>query len=216
MCGAFSVIHPFKEIGRRFNAGYNKVELPPRYNARPTQQLPIILKRDTELQNGLVTASWGLTPAFMKGGIIFNVRKESLDTKRFFTSLFAGKRCLVPADGFYEWSHIGKTKQPYRFTVGGGELFAFAGLYDTGPDHATQFAIITLNPNPLVARVHNRMPAILPRELEQAWLNHDGTPDELLSMLAPYPDAVMHAIPVSTAVNSSKNDSPEIIRPIDE
>jgi putative SOS response-associated peptidase YedK len=214
MCGAFSILHPFRDLSQRFNAGYNdSLEYPRRYNARPSQQLPVILSSDPEQ---IVLASWGYPPPW-KGAPIINARKESLNTKVMYSKSFHERRCLVLADGFYEWGHIEQKKIPFRFTLSSEEPFAFAGIYRAGEETAgksqAHFAIITVEPNELVAKVHNRMPAILPAYHEKEWLNPDHDTAELLTLLAPYPSHLMKAYPVSTLVNSPKNDVIDVIKP---
>ncbi len=212
MCGAFSILHPFREVGRHFNAGYNDVYEFPRFNARPTQNLPIVIEQQGK--NKLVMASWGLTPSWMKGKVLFNTRDDSIATKPFFTHIFEQTRCLVPADGFYEWMNLGGKKQPYRFELKTKQIFAFAGIFIKNKEtKGLQFSIITTTPNKLVEKVHNRMPVILPKSLEQTYINEDSNPLKLLHYLSPLPPNLMESFKVSTLVNSAKNDTPEIIKP---
>jgi putative SOS response-associated peptidase YedK len=216
MCGAFSIIHPFRELGRRFNAGYNEVlevhDLP-RYNARPTQILPMVVNQNSS--NLLEMSQWGLTPSFMEGKVLFNTRADSLATKVYFKRLYRTNRCLIPSDGFYEWATIENKKQPFRFSLKTKEIFAFAGIYTKNEKtKELNFSIITTEPNKLIAKVHNRMPVILTKKDEQAWIGQTNQPESLLKLLSPYPAHLMSAYPVSTLVNSPKNDQQDIIKPL--
>ena len=207
------MLYPFKDVERRFNAGYNEVYEFPRYNIRPTQKMPIVVQHDGK--NELVMAQWGLTPAWMKGKVLFNTRDESVATKPFFNSLFKKYRCLIPADGFYEWQHIDGKKQPYRITLKSDPIFGFAGIYEMNKEKKLlQFSIITTEPNALVAKIHNRMPVIIPKESENKYINEESDADDLLKYLKPYPASQMESYPVSTLVNSSKNDGADVIKPL--
>lgn len=212
MCGAFAVLHPFREVGRPFNAGYNSLDVPPRYNARPGQKLPAILNADP----GMVQlALWGLSPSWSKGKLLINARKESLDTKVSFYESFHQRRCVIPADAFYEWGEIHGKKYPFLFRLKTKTLFGFAGIWQE--DIKTKqpaFAIITTEPNQLVGKIHDRMPAILPPHKEKVWLAQTTNPAQLLALLNPYPAHLMEAYPVSIAVNFAKNDFPDIIKPV--
>jgi len=216
MCGAFSILHPFKEVGRRFNAGYN-LELnqsQPRYNVRPSQPIPVVFNTNPE---EISLAFWGVHPAYDKTKKLFfiNARNDSLN-KNTWHKMFLEQRCLIPADGFYEWEKgEGKTKIPYRFELKDQGVFAFAGLWqeETGlkGDTAPHAVIITTTPNSLVAEVHDRMPAILKMEEESTWLNPDTNPEELENLLKPISSNSMKKFQVSTLVNSASNDTKEII-----
>lgn len=213
MCGAFSIIHPFRELGRHFNAGYNEEFEQPRFNARPTQRLPIVVQHNGK--NELIVANWGLMPSWMKGKVLFNTRDDSVATKPYFEHKFQQHRCLVPADGFYEWQTLAGKKQPYRFVLKTKEIFAFAGIWEEDKDtKQLHFSIITTTPNKLVEKIHNRMPVILPKVKEQEYLNTSANYLDLLKELKPYPPNLMEAYPVSTLVNSAKNDSEIIVKPI--
>lgn len=213
MCGAFSILHPFREVGRHFNAGYNDVYEFPRYNARPTQNLPIVIQQ--EGKNKIVMANWGLTPVWMKGKVLFNTRDESVATKPYFSHKFNSSRCLVPADGFYEWMTVDGKKQPYRFVLKTKQIFGFAGIWEMNKDKKQlEFSIITTSPNKIVSKIHDRMPVIIPKQLEIEYLDVKSNPLNLLHFLKPYPPNLMAVYPVSTLVNSSKNDAPELIEPI--
>ena len=211
MCGAFSILHPFRDASQRFNVGYNGPALPPRYNARPGQLLPVILNTAPRV---IQLALWGITPPWQTSRPIINARAESLETKPTFTKSFRERRCLILADGFYEWGMVDGSKIPFRFVLKTKQLFAFAGLWREDPEtKQPTFAIITTEPNELVIKVHDRMPAILPLHKELDWLQ-EKQPALLGKLLVPYPAHLMQAYPVSTLVNYPKNDTPAVIKPI--
>lgn len=183
----------------------------PRYNARPSQALPILPDDQPE---ELVPAVWGLVFPWGKGKSVINARAETLMEKPSFARLFKAQRCLIPADGFYEWGNEGGRKIPYRFELKSRGVFAFAGLWDRDPaGPGRRFVIITTRPNELVATVHDRMPAILPPGREREWLDRAASADRLVQMLGPYPPEQMAGYSVSRLVNSAKAEGPEVIRP---
>lgn len=210
MCGAYSLSTDFGKLARRFKAKPPKVSYPKRYNIRPSQPLVAILNTNPEQ---MVLAEWGITPFWDKTGKkqIINTRKDSLE-KPTFKQSFHERRCLILADGFYEWKAGPKGKTPYRFTLKSEEPFAFAGIWQEDPDDP-QAVIITTDPNKLVEPIHNRMPAILKPETEQEWLNPDLDAEQISNLLQPYSDKEMIAYPISTLVNLPKNDSIEVIQP---
>lgn len=163
-------------------------------NVKPTQDGNVVIERNGDRAVELMR--WGLIPPWAKDTTIasktFNARAETVADKPSFRHAFRRRRCLVPATGFYEWQQTGKHKVPYQFVVGDGELFAFAGLYETwhspSGDVVHTYTIITTTPNDLVAPVHNRMPVILPRDVEAIWLDPYVEDDTYLqSLLVPYP-----------------------------
>lgn len=218
MCGAFSILHPFRDVSARFNAGYNDSREIPRYNVRPSQPIPTILNTDP---NEITYSLWGIHPVYDKTHKMFfiNARNDSL-LKPTWKKMLSERRCLIPADGFYEWQKATnpKVKIPYRFELRNKDLFAFAGLWQEETDSKGQqnphCVIITTEPNNMVAEVHDRMPAILKKEDERTWLNPDIEIETALSTLKPYPEIEMHKYQVSTLVNSPANDTPEVIKAI--
>ncbi|HET8628450.1 MAG TPA: SOS response-associated peptidase [Thermomicrobiales bacterium] len=223
MCGRF-VQQYAPEIPDRFGAtptpAAQQLVLTPRYNVAPTQAVAAVLEPAAG-ERVVDALRWGLEPR--RGGgkamTIFNARAETLLERPMFRRLLPSRRCLVPADGFFEWERVGGTKVPWLYRVADGAPFAFAGLYDrwTGPDGAEVVActVLTTAPNELVAPVHNRMPVILPREVEAEWLDPGLTdPRSLLPILQSFPAARMERYAVSTAVNSSRVDDPALIRPV--
>lgn len=215
MCGRYTLIAD-AEIAKRYDkpiiGGY---AVNPRYNVAPGQYAPIITAA------GIQPMRWGLVPAWAKdmniGFRMINARGESLMERTAFRGLLKSHRCLVPASGFYEWKATATGKQPYYISVKDDPLISFAGLYTERPDAEgvplRTFTIITTEPNRLVAEVHNRMPVVLAREDEAAWLGEEpaGT-GEVLGLLRPYPAERMEMYAVDTAVNRANNDSPELIR----
>ncbi len=224
MCGRFTLTVELNALRRRFLASAEDVSLHrPRFNIAPTQNLPVIRQEGEESK--IREMRWGLIPRWAKetsiGQRMINARSETLTEKPSFRPLLHRRRCLVPADGYYEWSktETGK-KQPYRIIVGDGELFAFAGLWDrwVSPEGKTveSFTIITTRANEKLSRIHHRMPVILPRSAEDLWLDPAvKEPDFLRQLLVPYPDESVRFYPVSTLVNSPRNDTEACIRPLD-
>lgn len=218
MCGRYSISTGREALEARFHARVADGLLTPRYNAAPSDALPLILNTDKE---HIVLARWGFTPEWAKDKQItpmINARAESVVDKPFFRDAFRTKRCLVLADGFYDWKKAPSGKQPYRITLKDDEPFAFAGLWSLLPrangERVPSFAIVTTNANERVADIHNRMPVILPREYEEAWLDDETKADTLKAMLIPYPAAEMRCYPISTQVNRPQNDSPDVMRPL--
>jgi putative SOS response-associated peptidase YedK len=217
MCGAFSVIHPFRDLSQRFNAGYNDSPADPRYNVRPSQPIATILNTDPEL---ITYTMWGIHPSYDKTGKMFfiNARNDSV-TRPTWKKMLQEQRCLILADGFYEWQKqpASKNKIPYRFELATKEPFAFAGLWqyelDPAGNKVPHSVVITTTPNALVENVHDRMPVILTPENEQLWLNPDTDAEAALKTLIPYPAQQMVSYPISTLVNSPANDHPDILIP---
>lgn len=189
-----------------------------RYNIAPGQ-LVFAIVNDGE-KNRLGTLRWGLIPPWAKdpklGYKMINARGETLAEKPAFKRAFRRQRCLIPADGFYEWPFRGKEKQPYRIRLKSGELFAFAGLWErwSAPDGTVihSCTIITTEANELLADLHPRMPVILKKEDEALWLDRNCNDVALLeTLLKPYPADEMEVYPVSSEVNSARNDYPSLI-----
>ncbi|MEO7022086.1 MAG: SOS response-associated peptidase [Ktedonobacteraceae bacterium] len=216
MCGRYTLFTDGKKIAESFGVEPLAGSMP-RYNIAPTQNVVAILKNGT---THLSTLRWGLIPAWAKdetiGSRMINARAETLAEKPSFKHLLRGRRCLVVADGFYEWKTEGKEKTPMYITLLENQLFAFAGLWDIwkNPDGETiqSCTIITTEPNELMVSIHNRMPAILRPGAYDDWLNPQLRDTEVLThWLKPYPAELMKARPVSKLVNNPRNDLAEIL-----
>jgi putative SOS response-associated peptidase YedK len=179
--------------------------------------MPVVVSQSP---NHLELMEWGLLPRWSKDPKAtrrpINARAETVAERLMFRNALRSQRCLVPASGFYEWRQTPSGKQPYWIRLGGGELFAFAGLWESWHDrHGEEirtYTIITTAPNELMVLIHNRMPVILTSEGEELWLNPDETEvDRLLPLLRPYAAREMEAWPVATAVNNPRNDSRELV-----
>lgn len=220
MCGRYLLAEP-----KRF-AEFSHVRLGghflPRFNIAPTQNVAVVLDETPDV---LSEVRWGLIPVWAKdrkiASSLINARAETVATKPPFHSAYKRRRCLVAADGFYEWQKTGSIKIPQHIRMRDGRPFAFAGLWEIWRDPAEPESeplrtcvIITCPPNSLAATIHDRMPVILPRESYRAWLSPDTAPDDRAALLQPYPSEGMEASPISTRVNSPRNDDPSIIEPV--
>jgi len=213
VCGRFTSSQRREAIGERFQVAVPET-YQERYNLAPAQPALIVRERDDVRE--AVMAKWGLLPHWAKDSKIafkmINARAETLTEKPAYRGLLNRHRCLIPADGFYEWTFGSDDKKhPIHFHLPGHELFAFAGLWTSRTDEATgeileSCTIITTHPNALVAPVHDRMPVILPSEAEGIWLDPTISKEHALSLLGPYPAELMMALPASTRVNSVRND----------
>ena len=215
MCGRYTLHSPdrIKLPGFRPSA----LPLEPRYNIAPTQNVLAIADFGNGPEVRLV--AWGLIPSWSTDGKGFiNARAETLEQRPSFSDAFRLRRCLIPADGFFEWKRTGKAKRPFYFQSREGALLMFAGIWDTWrlrDELVTSCAIVTTPANELVAELHNRMPAILRPEHHDAWLNPATSRVELLRMLTPFPSSLMKTYPVSSSVNSPDNDTVDLIDRVD-
>ena len=193
---------------------------PPHYNGAPSQDL-LVLRRDPKTgESRLGLLRWGLIPHWAKDKKIawklINARCETVGKTAAFKDAYRQRRCLIPVDGFYEWKKIGDVKQPFLIAMQSGEPFTLAGLWENWKEPATgewirTFTIVTTDANELVAQLHDRMPVIIAPADRERWMNPDEAPDDLLR---PYPADLMKMWPVSTKVNSPKNEGRELIEPI--
>jgi putative SOS response-associated peptidase YedK len=216
MCGRFVITSKQEILERRFDAKFEDGDFKPRYNAAPSQQLPVILNTNPR---AIVSLRWGLMPPWAKkigrkDGLI-NVRSETLRDKKTFTHDFVEHRCLILSDGFYEWSKRGASKMPFLFRLTDSAPFAFAGIYEENKDEEGRvlqtFAIITTTPNALVAKYHDRMPVILPEGKENEWLETESK-EAALSLLKPLPARTLDVRPVSLKVNNARVDEPSLLK----
>jgi len=222
MCGRYTFTTPKPIIEQRFDATFVQ-DVPPSYNAAPSQHLPII----TNAEPGRIQlVRWGLLPGWVKDVKTapkpINARAETLSEKPSFRQLLQRRRCLVLADSFYEWQQAGGAKgpkTPHRILLREEQPFAFAGLWDEWADRSTgevvpTFTIITTEPNELMASLHNRMPVILPgRAAELAWLDDGVSAAAHQELLRPYAADLMREYVVSTQVNSPANNDPAVLAP---
>jgi putative SOS response-associated peptidase YedK len=223
MCGRYTLTNadPDRLRGRFGISKRERIDVPPRYNVAPTD--PVLAVRGEhagERDAGMLR--WGLLPgrwAQGKGGRpLINARAETLLTQPAFADSFRARRCLIPADGFYEWRRDEAGRVPFWITRADGGLFAFAGIWAelagrNGEDGVTSCAIITSRPNDVVRPIHDRMPVILPPEAEDAWLVADADPEELLELLVPIASVELRAQPVGDAVNTVAEDGPHLVEP---
>jgi len=219
MCGRYTLSPKTAVLEERFNAQIAADGYTPTYNAAPSQGLSVILNDDP---GSIVRADWGFVPqwADRRDGVkaLINARGESVADKLFFRAGFKQHRCLVLADGFYEWRRATKGKVPYRIALKSKEPFAFAGIWsrvhDSSGSLRSTFAIITTAANQLVKLIHDRMPVILPQEDEEDWLNPQLSLDQAKAMLSPYPVERMVAYQVSLQVNSPKYNEEDLVWPV--
>lgn len=219
MCGRFTRGASVEVIAEEFGIEEILTDLPPSFNIAPTQNLVAVVK---DGENKLVSMRWGLIPSWAKdesiGNKLINARAETILEKPSFKTPFKRKRCLIVADGFYEWKATGKEKTPYFIRLKSKKLFAFAGLYDVwrSPEAGERMTctIITTEANEFMQKLHHRMPVILTENGREAWLdNRLYDQEDLLGLLKPYDADAMTAHAVSKQVNSPGNNSPGLILP---
>jgi putative SOS response-associated peptidase YedK len=222
MCGRYTLTSP-EDIAARFGLGaLAETRIEPRFNVSPSQGVPVIVSSE-ETGRTLTTMRWGFQPAWMKGDgqrpPPINARSESLLERPMFRGSVAHHRCLIPADGFYEWKVVPgrKTKQPMYIRLKGGGLFAFAGLYVQGKSEVGETCvIITTAANEAISSIHERMPVILDRSVEMQWLDPELEDSKAaMSYLQTVPADMIEAYPVSTLVSSPRNQGPELIEPVE-
>ena len=215
MCGRFALVDT-KELNTRFDT-QNSVDLEPMYNIAPSFQVPVITRNSP---NKVELMKWGRIPYWAKGPKIgykmINARSEEVSSKASFREPFKKRRCLVPANGFYEWKKLSdKNKQPYYIRYKDNRVFAFAGLYDVWKDaegkEIRSFTILTTKPNKVVSEIHDRMPVILEKKDEDVWLNQDTEPDQLNLLFSINDHKGLEAYKVSTMVNSPQNQGSELV-----
>jgi putative SOS response-associated peptidase YedK len=218
MCGRYTLRVPGDDLVKAFDLA-EVPELPFRYNIAPTQAVPVVRLDGADRRLSLVR--WGLVPRWAKdtsraAGLI-NARSETVEEKPTFRDAFRKRRCLIPADGFYEWKATAKGKQPFYFQQADGQPFAFAGLWERWhPPEGEPLetcTILTTTANELVAPLHERMPVIVQPSNYADWLDPACPADRLHPWLRPFPADDMTAVPVSTRVNNARNEGPECITP---
>jgi len=224
MCGRYRLSRRKQLIEEYFGTAPWDEDWNPRYNIAPTQAIPVIRQHPKEPIRQVSTMRWGLIPHWAKDASIatgtINSKSETAATKPAFRDPLKFRRCLIPADAFYEWKRSGTSKQPYCFEVNAGELFAFAGLWDGWKDATGQWiktcSILTTTPNAVTSAIHDRMPVILDPDSYDLWLDPGMTNVQVVSeLLKPSDAALMRSYPVSTRINHVANDDEECSRRVE-
>lgn len=220
MCRRYTLTTSAEELEERFRFSADGLNIVPNYNAAPRQPVLTIVREDGNVGRLM---KWGLIPSWAPdpsiGNKMINARSETVAEKPSFRAALTKRRCLIPADGFYEWQKVGPNKRPMRITLASGKPFAFAGLWETWHTRKGETVhtctILTTSANESLAPIHNRMPVILTPEVEEIWLDHTIQDRELLSSLfVPYDPSETVAYEVSDLVNSAANNVPEAITPV--
>jgi putative SOS response-associated peptidase YedK len=218
MCGRYTLRTPVDSVVEAFEIEEYPSSITPNYNIAPTQEVAAVVEEDEKRK--LEMLHWGLIPSWAKdpsiGNKMINARAETIAEKPSFRRAFKVRRCLILADGFYEWKKTDGGKQPYHVKMEDGSLFAFAGLWETwqNGEEIRSCTIITTDANDLMSDIHHRMPVILHPEDYAMWLDHDFEEKEVLTtLLKPYPADVMEAYPVSRRVNKPSNNEPSVLEP---
>jgi putative SOS response-associated peptidase YedK len=224
MCGRYRLSRRKQIIEEHFLANWDDLEWHPRYNIAPTQPVPIIRQNPKEPIREISLVRWGLIPSWSKDSSssakMINARSETASTLPAFRDSMKSRRCLISADGFYEWQKTGKTKQPYCFEVGDRSLFAFAGIWDRWKDPNGQWikscSILTTTANALTSPVHDRMPVILDPDGYDLWLDPGMKNVSVVSeFLKAYDARLMRSYPVSARINHVANDDADCSTPVE-
>lgn len=220
MCGRYTLTTPTGVLAEEFDLTGPLPEVPPRYNVAPAQEVAAVLTNGGGRH--LEMLRWGLIPPWADdpqiGSRMINARSETVAEKPSFRRAFKERRCLIPADGFYEWQRVGDGKQPYYIRRRDGRPFAFAGLWEDwrgSVEEIRSCTILTTDANELVGEVHHRMPVIVAPENYEIWLDPDvRETDWLAPLLVPYSSEEMEAYPVSRFVNKPSNDDQRCVEPV--
>lgn len=220
MCGRFTLFSSQQEIQDQYQVGWDG-EIRQRYNIAPTQSVLVVVQ-DESGERKAEWFRWGLIPFWAKepsiGNRLINARGETVDQKPSFRHLLTRKRCLILTNGFFEWKKQGGRKQPYFIYRKDQKLFSFAGLWDYWQDDQQAIyscTIITTEANERIKPIHSRMPVLLEKEQEQLWLDPSLTDrDYIKSLLVPFDEEAIGVYPISTLVNSPRNDEPDLLKPI--
>jgi putative SOS response-associated peptidase YedK len=224
MCGRCRLSRRKELVEEYFDTVSDELDWNPRYNIAPTQPVPVIRQDPKEPIRELSQMKWGLIPFWSKdpsgAAKMINARSETASTKPAFRDPLKFRRCLLPADGFYEWKRTATSKQPYCFEVGDGELFAFAGIWDRWKEPSGGWiktcSILTTTPNTVTSPVHDRMPVILDPDSYDLWLDPNMTDvDAASELLKPCDASQMRCYPVSTRINHVANDDAECSAPVE-
>src|SRR4051794_3394461 len=219
MCGRYAIT-TVPEAMRALFRYFDQPDFPARYNIAPTQPVPIV--RISEGRREFALMRWGLIPSWVKDprgfSLLFNARGESAAEKPAFRNAMKRRRCLFPADGFYEWKQDGKAKRPYFVRLKAGGPMAFAGLWESwmGPngEEVETAAIVTTAASREIAHIHERMPVIVPPQAFDFWLDPNADAEMAAAMIAPAPNGLLDNYPVSSAVNRVANDTPDLLEPL--
>jgi putative SOS response-associated peptidase YedK len=224
MCGRYRLSRRKQIVEEHFDSVSGEEDWAPRFNIAPTQSVPVIRQNPKEPIRELSLMRWGLIPSWAKdvsvAASMINARSETAATKPAFRDALKSRRCLIPADGFYEWSRTGKTKQPYCFEINQGELFGFAGIWDGWREPNGNWmktcSILTTTPNAVTAAVHDRMPVILDPDSSDVWLD-PGMKDvsAMSALLKPFDPWLMRCYPVSSRINHVANDDAACSVPVE-
>lgn len=225
MCGRFKLDHKWQHLFSLYKLSdsaaspSNSAATEGRYNIAPTLDIPVVRRQEDARE--ILAMRWGLVPGWakdIKGPLLNNARADSVADKPSFRTSFAKRRCLIPADGYYEWEKAGKDKLPWLYEIDGGALFSFAGIWDSwrpkgdaAADALLSTTIITTEANALCAKVHDRMPVIVPAESYETWLDPATPVDTALTMLVPFQADRMSARRVSTRLNNSRNQGADLL-----
>lgn len=220
MCGRYTLKSPIEVLAKEFGITGPLPEIQPSYNVAPGREVAAVITGEDGGRR-LEVLKWGLVPSWAKdpgiGYRMINARSETAAEKPSFRKPLKDRRCLILADGFYEWRKMGNGKQPFHIKMEDEKPFAFAGLWERWERDGEEIrscTILTTEPNDLLRKVHDRMPVILPPEAQATWLDPEiRDPAPLLPLLAPYPSGAMTVYPVSRAVNSPSNDGPGCVEP---
>ena|ERR1700722_6721161 len=224
MCGRYRLARRKQIVEEYLDTAPSDIEWSPRYNIAPTQPVPVIRQNPKGSVKELSLMRWGLIPSWSEDSSsaakMINARSETAATLPAFRDALKSRRCLIPADGFYEWQKNGKTKQPYCFEIDGGEPFAFAGLWDRWKDPNGQWikscSVLTTTANALTSAVHDRMPVILDPDGYDLWLDPGMTDVATASdLLKSYDASQMKCYPVSIRINHVANDDEDCSRPVE-
>jgi putative SOS response-associated peptidase YedK len=219
VCGRYAQYSPAEAIADAFGASLESDAVSPRYNAAPMQWLPVVRRRSSG-ERVVQVLRWGLLPSWAKdestAARLINARAETVAEKPSFRAAFRKRRCIVPANGFYEWATRPDGKQPFYIHSPDGSLLALAGLWERWmrPEDAAAidtFTIVTTSANAMVGALHDRMPVILTPDDVAAWLDPETAPEVLQSLLMPCPDERLVSHPVSRVVGNVRNEGPELI-----